>query len=116
LTRIQLLDPIPISESHKHVKLMRYEQVLYIPPHLHTLLLEKKPVPIDYPNGAQPGFISSGPNAYGNYFVRYWQIDSEGRVITDLRTKANSECTPASSLFLWTSVSRGAIAQMEKYL
>ncbi|MHA1951266.1 MAG: hypothetical protein ACW987_15535 [Candidatus Thorarchaeota archaeon] len=114
MTRIQLLIPEPISVSH--VPLKRYDQVLYIPAHLHTLLLEKKPISMGYPNSAQPGFVSSGPTDEGDYYVRYWQIGSDGKVIPDLRTKANSELTPANCLFRWISVQDDDIHKMERHL
>ena len=74
--------------------LKRGDQILYVPSHIeigdwniHRLW--------HYPNGVQPGFVSTGPAANGGYFCRYWQLDEEGKCfIPHLRTLANSELTP----------------------
>jgi hypothetical protein len=73
-------------------------QILYVPPHLQYLLLEGKPVEINYPNGAQPGFIYSGPTPDGDYFCRYWQC-YDGVVKPELRTLANSERVSGNWIF-----------------
>jgi len=76
-------------------QLVRGTQIIYTPPHL------KKPTGLKckfgYPNGSQPGFVTSGPTAIGDYFCRYWLIE-DGKPIRELRTKANSENTPLRSL------------------
>ena len=65
-------------------------QVIYVPNHI------KDPMKFDYPNGAQPGFVTSQATD-GDYFVRYWIIEN-GKPIEELRTKANSELTPEGNL------------------
>lgn len=74
-------------------------QILYVPPHLQHLLLEGKPVDVNYPHGAQPGFIYSGPTENGDYFCRYWQA-YDGDVKPELRTLANSERVSGHWIFL----------------
>lgn len=67
------------------------QQVIYVPDHI------KDPFNFGYPNGAQPGFITSFHPNGGDCFVRYWLIEN-GAPTFELRTKANSELTPCSNL------------------
>lgn len=85
-------------------KLARGTQIVYVPSHCS---LDEK---FSYPGGVQPGFVSSGPNNHGDYFCRYWQI-KEGKIVYDLRTKANSECTPRDVMMIMDTVPQ---AEVEK--
>lgn len=58
---------------------------------------------------AEYGFITSVAG-HTDYFVRYWKSANS----TDLRTKANSERTPAAHLRLFKSHTLGEIEQVCK--
>jgi hypothetical protein len=106
------------TSAAKAGKLPRYTQIVYIPPHLQRLLIGSNPVPLNYPNGAQPGFISSGPTGNGDYFCRYWII-RDGVVQPELRTKANSERVSGHWIFQYdywgNDVMEKAREFMERY-
>jgi len=75
------------------------QQVIYKPRHV------QKTTPFEYPNGAQPGFITSGPVRNDDiYFVMYWQLNENGEPIKDLRTKASSEATFANDILVCDGV------------
>jgi hypothetical protein len=78
----------------------RGTQILYIPEHLLHELLSGNGVEVSYPSGAQPGFITSGPNNTGAYFCRYWAI-RDRKPTQKLRTIGNSESTDPYWLFLY---------------
>lgn len=99
------------------MKLERGTQVVYVPRHLMTLdphVLQN----YHYPHGLQPGFITSGPNNNGDYFVRYWYVEKgltkmvDGKLRAnipedwELRTKANSEATSPDMLVIFNTVSQ----------
>lgn len=74
-------------------RFIRGDQVVYCPPHI-TLEIDrdgKHLIP-----GASYGFVTSGPTGDNCYFVRYWIPGN--RENPELRTKANSEKTPADRL------------------
>jgi hypothetical protein len=80
-------------------KLKRGTQVIYKPDHCKTV--EQM--------GCQPGFVTSGPDRRGNYFVRYWivtQVKNHWTIIGDpeLRTKASSELTSRHHLVVQDTV------------
>ena len=97
------------------VQIPAYTQILYIPPHLQYILLEGKPVPIYYPNGAQPGFITSGPNSRGDYFCRYWMI-SDDKLLQELRTKHNSESVKPQWLWFHPSFTLQVMERTRSYI
>lgn len=79
-------------------------QVVYVPSHINY-----RKGKFGYPNGAQPGFISS--RCEGDYvFVRYWLVE-DGKPINELRTKANSEKTPVENLRFVNTVPQEWVSQ-----
>jgi hypothetical protein len=82
-------------------KFKRGEQIAYIPRHA-----EGK---ISHPD-VEFGFVTSGPNANGDYFCRYWLRETECDLLPKLRTKANSECTPVELLVPYKRVSAAVVA------
>lgn len=72
------------------------DQVAYIPVHAAG--------DIAHPDVEFGFVVRQSPS--GDYFCRYWRKGSPG----DLRTVANSECTPAASLVHHESVPQGTVA------
>lgn len=82
---------------------VRGQQVAYVP--MHVPPKDGQP-DLTHPD-VQFGFVTSGPNATGAYFVRYW--NQKG---TDLRTKSCSECTDADMLVAYDSHSSLEVTAM----
>ena len=83
-------------------KLKRGTQIAYVPTHAKGDL---------YHPDVQYGFVTSGPGL-DTYFCRYWSKHHE----KELRTKANSECTPVNCLRVIDTQSQELIEEMlEKY-
>ena len=92
------------------VKLQRGTQVVYR--HRHYEGTEFSNL-----HGLQAGFVTSGlAGTHGDsYFVRYWLIQG-GKVINELRTKANSELTKLEDLEVVDSVPQEWVeAALERY-
>ena len=84
-------------------KLKRGTQIAYVPTHTKGDINH---------NDVERGFVTSGPTKDGAYFCRYWSRYHE----KELRTKANSECTPADCLQVTDSFPQELIEEMlEKY-
>ncbi len=66
----------------------RGDQVAYIPDHANGDI---------HDDSVEFGFVTSGPNNNGDYYVRYWTKRSKPESPT-LRTKLNSECSPVRLL------------------
>ena len=82
----------------KGVKLPAGTQIVYVPLHIHLAHWDHNDK-WQYPNGCQPGFVTSGPTAQDGYFCRYWRFDNDTELfIPELRTVANSELTPMNRL------------------
>jgi hypothetical protein len=86
----------------RDVVLKKGQQIVYLPDHIDLKNINQNWF---YPNGAQPGFVTSGPSdRVGQeeaYFCRYWQYDyKRGIYVPELRTTANSELTPSRCLIL----------------
>ena len=92
--------PFDEFENEINIKLDRGTQIVYVPPHM-PLECFASWLHRFYPNGAQPGFVTSGPTSDGSYFCRYWSYDEEAKMFRPvLRTAANSECTPGDRLIV----------------
>ena len=80
----------------------RGQQVLYVPSHIPKKGITTNKKLWGYPNGAQPGFITSGPTDDNSYFVRYFLFDHNTNRFdfTELRTKSGSEKTSARDLII----------------
>lgn len=76
--------------KNRMVTLERGTQIAYMPAHVKSL---EDP-------GVEFGFVTSGPNARGEYACRYWLPGHPG----ELRTKLNSELTPGHLLVEHVSV------------
>lgn len=113
-----MLKPVLDKQGNKILKkLSRGNQILYVPTHLmegvnpgdeyHLRVINRNLW--GYPNGIQPGFVTSGPNNEGDYFCRFWKFDENGLLIPELRTKFNSEATPPYAIVLYSYFNVGTI-------
>jgi hypothetical protein len=87
--------------------LKKGQQIVYCPPHLSWMNIMQwgDGNYWSYPNGYQPGFVTSGPThpvedsgarQEENYFCRYWRYDNHKKIyVPELRTVSNSELTPS---------------------
>lgn len=93
-------------------KFERGDQIAYIPQHIEKKMEKEHKELFDFTfkegmeYGIEYGFVTSGPNRHGDYFCRYWskyELDENDQP-TNLRTRANSECTPVEQMWLCQSV------------
>lgn len=79
-------------------KFKRGDQIAYVPDHAADS--------IDHPD-TEFGFIVR-PGPTGTYYCRYWRMEG-GKPVMELRTKANSECTPARNLVRFKNFSQKVV-------
>lgn len=88
--------------------LKKGQQIVYLPDHIDLSTMGANWY---YPNGAQPGFVTSGPTFPNlciptteqeeHYFCRYWQYDyKRGIYVPELRTLSSSELTTSRCLIV----------------
>jgi hypothetical protein len=96
------------------VKLEKGTQIVYVPSHIPLMNYKSK---FGYPNGSQPGFITSGPTEDGSYFCRYWLWDHEANeFVPELRTKDNSELTPGNLIVVYEEFSQYHVKRELEYI
>jgi hypothetical protein len=81
------IDPSLVTPLPSGKPLQRGTQIVYRPPHAPSF---------DDPS-IELGFVTSGPTTDGSYFCRYFSNTHP----SFLRTVANSELTPADSIYLY---------------
>ena len=89
-------------------KLKRGTQIVYVPSHIRRKdgSYNKKS------SFLERGFVTSGPTLDGSYMCRYWSKSD----VEDLRTKANSELTPADCIVVEETYPPSMVQKMlDKY-